>query len=565
MNQVSYFNVLGESIQIKDKKTRNLSKLVDRSNYEVIAQALPTTDRQFTNNYYAQGYAIGKVGDTVISASCFSENTDETKDLLVLYNFNTGKLIGRYNVTMGHANSLAFCTFNSLFYVACSTSDRPFVYGIDINGVIKKSWSGSGATANAIPWAITSQGKYLYVLISGNRLIKINADTMEQEDEAITLPLESTLYTYQGMFSDEDFLYIPCGNTTLTADADKKNSNLIMVFTYEGEFQKYIDVMFPLEVEECDIYNGRCYMQAQTQHSGLICEIGLYQSSPPVTNNPFDKPVNIVYREQTINIDQTYTDFFMDGSTTNPCSSIVWFYLFVKSNTTYVILNFLSDATHNALSVFSDTNYTLNVRGNNHKLLRINYNSSKQLIITNTTFICQNGSVGVLAVTDSVVMTNVTIGEPGSSVKPSRAIDIRGNFEIATLILNCNVEDTNAMLYIFGNGYIRQVTVNATNAGRINIQGCYTADSTFPIDKYMDNNFYNMSFKPCFTRNKAIDITNLRFPCAMSFSAGSVAITGVPSGIDATKITAIICDYIATNKALITIVLTDKTIHQYFN
>lgn len=565
MNNVSFFNILGETISVKDEKTRNLSKLVDNSNYTVIAQALPTETREFANNYFAQGFAIGKIGDTVISATCFTDNTDETKDLLVLYNFNTGKLIGRYKITMGHCNSLTFCTTDSLFYVTCSTSDRPFVYGIDINGAIKKRWTGTGDLANVIPWAITSKDKYLYIMISGSRMIEIDSTTMTHTGNVVTLPLENSLYTYQGMFSDEDFIYLPCGNTTLTADLTKKNSNLLMVFTYEGEFQKYINLTFPLEIEECSIYDGKCYMQAQTQHSGLICEIDLYQSTPPNTGNPFDKPINIVSKEQIINIDETFTGFFMDGSSTNPLSSSVWFYLAVKSNTTAAVLNFLSDATHNAISVFTDTNYTLNLRGNGHKLLRVNYNSPKQLIITNTIFVGENSKPVILAVTDSIIMTSVTIGVANSSIVPSRALDIRGNFEIATLVINTNIDDNSAMFYMFGNGYIRAVTINATQVGRINIQGCYTADSTFPIEHYKNNNAYGMSFKPCFTRSKAIDISDLRFPCAMSFAPGAVAITGVPSGIDATKITAIMCDYISVTKALITIVTSDKQITQYFH
>lgn len=531
------------------------SDLVNESYFSPFAQILPTENRIFNSNHWMQGFTIGEENNRAICCACFTDGTPEGENNTIVFQYmDTGVVKGRYTIRSGHCNSV---TFNgSTYVIACGGGNSTLkqLVEIDSNGNIIQR-----ITFDVTPWAITyNNGKYF--ILDGDNHLSVLSDAFEViESHPITLNHD---YTYQGMFSDDLYLYVPCGNTrVLTAN---KNRNIIQVFYHDGTLYRNIECYYPLEIEECAIYNDVCYLASATQDCCMIVKTDLYKKTASGELGGWEES-HANYITYNMYIDETYTGFLMDGTHNKPFTSLNWFLFLVPQNITTLKLYLLSDCPTHPITTTSPLSYTLNINGNNHKVLRINYNSPNTIIVHDLVVIGETNKASVFCESGRLFAENLVIGEPNSNIIVDRALDLRCPYEINGITFNSNTNGNTALIYILGDGYFLNVTFNTTVVGRVWFGGIIRVDSSFPLDKFIDNNFYQNTYKIEMTPHFDIDINSLFYPCSLSIPPNTVHITNAPAGFDDTNINAIICEYISYNKSLITIIKLDGTVAQVYN
>lgn len=550
------FRKLIESGEINELLLHALnSDIVVDSFYTPYGQVLPTEERIFNSGHWAQGFAIGEENHRPICCNCFTDGTAEGTDNIIVFTYmDTGLAKARHTIRSGHCNSACFNGEN--FVIACGGGNSTLkqLVEIDLEGNIIKRM-----TWETIPWAITyNQGKY-YVLDSDNHLVVLNEDYEMIEEHPITLNHD---YTYQGIFSDDLYLYVPCGNTrVLTAT---NNRNIMQVFYHDGTLYRNIEMYFPLEIEECDIYKNVCYLASATQDCCMIVLTDLYKNNLVGSMGGWEESHGN-YITHTMYVDETYTGFLMDGTRNHPFTSLQWFLILVPSNITTLTLNLLSDCPTHPITTTSPLSYTLRVNGNNHKVLRVNYNSPNTLIINNLIVIGESGKSSVFVDSGRFVTTNLTIGEEESDLVVERALDLRCPYEMNGTVINSNTNGNTPLIYILGNGYMINNTINSEVVGKLNICGNIRVDYTFPLYKFFRSNTYHVTDKINMVATFDIDISELYYPCSLSITPNSIHISNAPEGFTDANINAIICEFIDTNKSLVTIIRLDGTVAQVYN
>ena len=228
-----YFMSLIESGEINQVLRNALEgDLVNDSFYQTYAQVLPTENRVFDSGKYAQGFCIGVENGRPIFCNCFTDGTAEGESNVIVFTWqDTGVVKGRYTIKSGHCNSV--CFNGETYVIACGGGNSTLKQLVEINSdgdIIGRH------TYEQTPWAIAyNRGKY-FVLESDNHLVVLNED-FEQIEQYNMRYING--YTYQGMWADDLYLYIPCGNTrVLTAN---KNRNVIQVFYHDGQLYKNIE------------------------------------------------------------------------------------------------------------------------------------------------------------------------------------------------------------------------------------------------------------------------------------------------------------------------------------
>ena len=333
------------------------SDLVNESNYRPYAQVLPELTRTFNTGYSTQGFAIGEYNGNPVMMNCFI-NTDRTQNEVVFTRFDEGNEaeITRFTIpNSGHMNSACYNPDNEQWYIACAGGSDSSYEIIEVDGSLNGTYFAysmhNSAQASIEPWAISyNQGLY-YVLSNGGYLLKyqrLNDDPVEE------IPIEFIPnVVYQGIYVDDLFMYLPCGNTITTASDQFNNVNYVDVRYHDGSMCKTIDATFPLEMEEIAVYDGVCYMSAATQDAALISKIDLYLNNNWNSLKLADIPGSL-YREFDIFIDETYTGFLMDGLTVStPLSSLAWYYITFPTTASYVRIYLLSDSIH-AFTLYSE-------------------------------------------------------------------------------------------------------------------------------------------------------------------------------------------------------------------
>lgn len=555
-NYVSNFNVLGQNIKVKDNECHTL---VEKSLFSPFAQVMYTNKRIWNYTKYQQGFCIGNVKNRPVCCNCFTDNTSTGSTNVIVFTYmDNGQNIGRYTIPSGHCNS---CTYNKTtgnFMIACSGGNSTVntILEVSVNGGIKHTY-----TLGDSAWAIAYNSNKIYVMTGENTLTVCNANNMNKI-KTFNVSLNSN-YVYQGMFADDLYIYLPNGNTrTLEGTL---NRNFIDVYTHNGKFYKTIELMFPLEIEECDIYNDVCYLASNTQGVGFICKTDLYRKNA----NGFlgDTLINnnnkITY---TINVNETYNGFFMNGSTSNPYSSLLWWNFLMPSNTSVYVINAQSDILTHSFANFSQTNYYVQFNGNGHKLLRINYNCGKKLTISNVTIVGEPNSTFIYIEADKLYMNNVNIGEANTNIICSKALEIYGNYQFENITINCSTNGKSALLYIIGDGYLRKFKIsNNVTVGYTFLCGVIDVDGNFPIVKINNSNYYGISYKINMTLNEDLDLKKLLYPCTLNVVTNTVHFTNAPTGFNDSNIIGIVCENIGSNKSLITLTKLDGAITQFVN
>ena len=342
------------------------SDLVNESNYRPYAQVLPELTRTFSNGYSTQGFAIGEYNGNPVMMNCFI-NTDRTQNEVVFTRFDEGNEaeITRFTIpNSGHMNSACYNPDNEQWYIACAGGSDSSYEIIEVDGSLNGTYFAysmhNSAQSNIEPWAISyNQGIY-YVLSNGGYLLKYQRLDLDPVEE---IPIDFIPgVVYQGIYVDDLFMYLPCGNTIVTAADQFNNVNYIDVKYHDGTRCKTIDVTFPLEMEEIAVYDGVCYMSSNTQNAALISKMDLF------LNNNWNslKLADIsgsLYHEFNIFINETYTGFLMDGLTeATPLSSLSWYYITMPTTASYVRICLLADSIH-AFTVYSEYSKKIVITG----------------------------------------------------------------------------------------------------------------------------------------------------------------------------------------------------------
>lgn len=553
---VSRLQSIVENLDINEDDALNIR---GESLYAPFAQALPTNARVFNSGLGGQGMAIGNFNGAPVLLQCFSDGTvNGTGNIMAFYNMETGTVIGRYNVPSGHCNSACYCPDNDSYFIACgggnSLDDR--IVEIDINGNIK-----SQTTIDGGAWAITYNNGKLYFL-SGSTLNVANRFVDIAESYPITT---ADGLTYQGMFSDDNYLYLPCGNTVYYSD--ETNVNYYEVRNHEGAVLGYIKNAIPFECEEGDFLDGTLYVSCPYQDMAAIFISDLY-------NDKFqgylssEVIMSDVFNSQNLYIDETYNGFFMDGTEDKPYSTLLRYTAFVRSNVSRLTIHLLSDCPTHIFAMQKNTPYQVVLNGHDHSVLRVNWQGSIFLSLMNLVILGSDNATSCLIDVTRCYLDHITFGEANSSITPNRLLEIHGAFEITNITFNQSPSSTNGVgLYIMGNGYMRSITVNVDSWRGNLMGGVIDVDNTYPFQLF-NVDLYGTTYQLQFYLNTSgLDVTTLKTPLSIDVANGNITFVNAPTGYES-GISAIKVDSFASGnrkKALVTMIKTDGTMTQFFN
>ena len=535
--------------------------LVDVSYYDLYAQVLPETNPHLTN-WASQGFCIGQIGSTVVSLNCFVDKNTNDINKLVFTDFLNGAQLGSYSVTAGHANSCCFCPENGHFYVACGGggSARKSIQEYDYGGNLINETAYAGYDF----WSITYHDKKFYAQGGGSRLVVLDID-MNIIDEFI-MENEGSLFTYQGMCCDDNFIYILNGNTILRDSTEPlkwRNINRITAISYEGKNIKNIDVKFPLEVEEGDIYNGKLYLSANTSSRAFIVSSDLYCRNSINCWGRFNNNIGVNEYTQDITVDEDYEGFKVDGSATMPIPALALIDLYSKQAITYLRVNIVSDIkTLTFISLRRVEIPVISFLCNNHIMPNIR-SRSKEMYITDAVFPGQDTYDTIEYHGERLALNNITFGTSGSAIVPRRLLFTTSSIEADGFIVN---QSADYLMYVLGCGYLRAVTINVASAFNILTHGV-TIPNGFPIEqlKYASQDTYANDCYLVTDYNRTIDARSIKVECIISHAGGTL--TNIPAGVSLGSIMAIEYKFyrFTNNRMLATYYLNDDTVvHDHY-
>lgn len=530
--------------------------LVNESLYAPYAQILPQDVRIFDSGLYVQGFAVGELNNRKVSLSCFTDNTPAgTGNILSFNYFDTGELIGRYNVPSGHCNSATFSPESGTFFVATGGGNSNLKTVIEVNpeGAILSTHEFEYA-----PWGITYSNEKFYVLTSGNILIECDSAFNEIRRTNIVTDSE---FVYQGAFSDDLYLYLPHGNTIINP-GNNINRNMIGVYNLDGTFYKTIESFFPLEIEEGAIVDGVCYINSNTNNINLIVKCDLYEQER-VGYLGGSRVLDIVNVIQSLYIDETYAGYKMDGTTGAPLSSLHFWPYFIRTTTGRVNLNLRSDCPTHVLAMFTNCPFTVVVNGNNHIVKRVNWMGCNYLALNRVVIAGETDQVSCHVTVTRFYASNLTFGSADDGITPSRLFEmLNGGFEIDGVTINQTARIT---FYMNGNGYLRNIVCNIEQINRVFFAGVIDVDDTFPYLKLQGANIYGMTYKPEFTLTTDADVKSLFFPAVLNVRPNTITLSNLPEGFTSATVTAIIVEGITRTKALVTVINQSGEITRFYN
>lgn len=555
----NFMQTLVESGELDDMMAVAINgTLVDTSYYKPVGQILPQSTRLFNTGLYPEGFTIGVVNDRPIALTCFTDGTASgTGDVLCLDYFDTGVNISRNNVPAGHCNGACFNSTTGYFYIVTGG-----IAGSPANII---EYSVDGTVNNTIdigydPWAIAWTDDKFYITVAGARLVVCDNDFNILS--ITSLQLDAT-YTYQGMMADSKYLYFPNGNNRTTTSDGKPARNRISVFLHNGQLYKHIEVMIPIEVEGLALYRDRCYASCNSQSAAMIFETDLYTKTADCYIELLDLEPSIVNYIQTIYVDETYAGFKMDGSAGYPVSSLYWWYMCVKPNTTRINVELMSDAADKVFAEFGAMRQYVQLDGHNHKIAHVNWNGCNILGLKDIVLLGENNGVSCHVTASRFIASGLVFGETNSAVTPLRCLEVVGSpCEIISVTFN---QSSSVSMYLIGGGYLRGVTVNIDHLNGVFLGGVFDVDDDFPISKIQVSNNYGMSYHVKCKLGQNLDVSTLYYPMIIDIAPGSYTLTGLPTGVDSDDVTGIIVNAITQNKASLDIYLTDGTVVNKLN
>lgn len=547
--------------------------LVDKSLFNLHGQVIADTLSRFNAMMTTQGMCIGEDGNgRPVLMNTFIDANTNLNEVVFTY-FDTGAEIGRVTgLNLGHGNSCCYNKTNNMFYVACGggTPDNPYVMPIALDGTLGSVVSIDGKSCWAITWnqdkfyCLTGSGTpYLsYLYVTDNNFQILEKYEYWQDEE----------FTYQGLCSDDNFLYLFNGNTIMGSDIEH-NINRCSVITKDGRDIKQVYMAYPLEIEEGDFYNGRLYISSNTTHAAIICESDMYVKNrhcafgEPLDTTDFNKNVN------DIHVDESYMDFLMDGSSDHPLSAITLIILWLRNSTDRIGLKIETDITQlNSLSFRRCPNTIFDIDGQNHKLPNLLFDGGTLYLhdavlpgVTDANTIEFYGKRIVLKSLKFGLDPDMT--DPNNpvydSTRPSRMISTTSNYEIDGITINQNTNTLGVLFYFLGSGYLRTVSIVYPRYNYYALLGMCIVDSTFPLNNL--RNQYRQTYKPGFAldSNATVDYSKLKFPCR--FLRSGATIINLPAGETSSNIWLIDVELSGTVNTVITIHHNDHTESIYFN
>lgn len=556
----NFMQTLVESGELDDMLAVAINgTLVDTSYYKPVGQILPQSTRLFNTGLYPEGFTIGVVNGRPIALTCFTDGTPSgTGDVLCLDYFDTGVNISRNNIPAGHCNGACFNDTTGYFYIVTG--------GIANSPANIIEYGADGTVHNTIdigydPWAIAWSDDKFYLAVAGARLVV--CDNSFNVLSVTSLPIDGNNYTYQGMLADSKYLYFPNGNNRTTTSDGKTARNRISVLLHNGELYKHIEVMIPIEVEGLALYRDRCYASCNSQSAAMIFETDLYTKTADCYIELLDLEPSIVNYVQTIYVDETYAGFKMDGSAGYPLSSLYWWYMYIKPNTTRINVELMSDAEDKVFAEFGAMRQYVQLDGHNHKIHHVNWNGCNILGLKDIVLLGENNGVSCHVTASRFIASGLVFGEANSSIVPLRCLEVVGSpMEIMSITFN---QTSSVSMYLIGGGYLRQMTVNINHLNGVFMGGVFDVDESFPISKIQVSNNYGLSYQIKCRLMENIDVSTLFYPMVIDVRPGSYTITGLPTGVSSASVTSIIVNAITQNKALLQIVTTDGNVYNVLN
>ena len=562
---------IDEKIKELEEMLKNLYKalgevigmdLVDKSLFNLHAQVIGDKNSRFNASMTSQGFCIGEDGNgRPVAMNCFIDSSSNSNEVIFTY-FDNGDEIGRNtSLTMGHSNSCCYNKTTNMFYVACggSGSSVPYVMPITLDGTLGNAISIDGRSCWAITWnqdrfyCLTDSGipykAFLYVCDNDFNIID-RYDFYEDEN-----------FTYQGLCSDDNFLYLLNGNTIM-GDNIEHNINRCSVLTKDGVEIKQVIMSYPLEMEEADFYNGRMYLSSNSTHAAIIVETDMYVKNrhcgfgETFDTTDFNKQIN------EIHVNEDYMDFLMDGTSTHPLSAITLVILWLRNSTDRINLKIETDITQlNSLSFRRCPNTIFDIDGGNHNLPNLLMDGGT-LYLNNAILPGVEDATSLSFYGKRLVINNITFGIVGESVNPGIFIECTSSYEIKGITIN---QAATYMFVLYGSGYIRSFRVtNATGPYLMYVCGDLVTDGVFPFHLVKaDNTWDHIVTAPILThdQNMTYSINDIKYPGVYTKLSGST-INDLPGSVSGTIVYYEMAIY-RTNWRAFTFHMSDNTVVYY--
>ena len=528
--------------------------LVDTANYNFYGQVIPDTNSRFNAQMSSQGFCIGDLNGRPVALNLFIDGVDNT-NLAVFTYMDDGTEITRYTLNCGHANSCTYSPVTGSYYIACGGGGYSGgLLEVTLSGATSHTAFVEGSTV----WAVAYANESLYCLISGGFLVRCDHNFNTLEKYTFT---PDTDFTYQGMFSDGVHLYIPNGNAVNTGDKIR-NIRRITVTDFKANVLKQVYVTIPVEVEEGDFINDRCYVSCNTTNCALIFSMDLKAKS---RKDSFGISYNVMDVNQNgieVHVNEGYgvtdpgNEFFVDGSAAHPLSSLAWIVSWIRNYTDRINIKIDSDILQmNKFSLRLMATSIIDIDGQNHKMPNILVDMGN-LNIKNCIFPGVDGDATIQFFGDRMVLNNVQFDNSDTTVIPSRFVFATGSYEIISMVIN---QKADFMVYLLGSGYIRSISGTLPGKYKMLI-GATATDSSMPFDKiYMSNTLNQANISPIYTTsyNKTFSINDIGYPCLMRV-ATPCTINDLPAGLTVSDLKAIRIDrYVASENV-------DNTIRTYY-
>ena len=512
--------------------------LVDKSLFNLHGQVIADKLSRFNAQMTTQGMCIGEDGNSrPVLMNTFIDANTNTNEVVYTY-FDNGAEIGRVTgLNLGHGNSCCYNKTTNKFYVACGggVSLVPYVMPIALDGTLGSAVSIDGQSCWAITWnqdkfyCMTGSGtpylSYLYVCDNDFQILEKYEYWQDEE------------FTYQGLCSDDNFLYLFNGNTIMGSDIEH-NINRCSVITKDGRDIKQVYMAYPLEIEEGDFYNGRLYISSNTTHAAIICESDMYVKNrhcafgEPLDTTDFNKNIN------TIHVDESYMDFLIDGSSDHPLSAITLIILWLRNSTDRINMKIKTDIMqlHNGSNIGTLAfrrcpNTIFDIDGQSHSLPNLLFDNGT-LYLSNAILPGIDSSTSIQFFGNRLVINNITFGVSNSTVVPDKFIEAYATIEMKTININ---QASKWMFMLNGAGYLRSFTLDPGLTGRYKLllNGGFTVDGTFPITQVIvDKTWDHLTTCSIVTNdaNMTYALADINYPAKVAKITSST-ITDVPSSV----------------------------------
>lgn len=497
---------------------------------------IPNTDWR-TLTYAVQGFCVmktkklGEAEDYVVTV--FRTGDDTSKSIIVCRGLTTGTVKWTTEAAVGHGNS---CTWKGgglasnfgKVYVAVSGDPTNGVVAIDgSDGTVLTTYNltEKSEPPTAICWSETLEA---FIFRSGKNLYK--ADSTFTNVTTIT----NDLYRdpnpfYQGMWCDNTYIY-QCNGHWLTAKYNESyvRQQFVDVHFLDGTFYKRIKMDSFLEIEEGDFTSdGECVIQGNYRSQGWLYWCSIYEN---LTTYESDRKTYLVDylnsgQVRTININEEYDGFFVDGSNSRPLPSVIYLQDYFINTVTQLTINLLSDITQNIN--IKRANCNIQINANNHKVHGFYFSNVNHVSVKNAIINGKNDFENSLLTCFRpmyIALNNVTFKNEDLT-KPSRNIHVVG--QLTLFLTNVTFESPATMNLDATEGafvYSASLTDNTVQSGTDCTYSIGNASSVFESKGTVKQMLYqiagseNMQLLRPLSPAFAVDSNKIRLGCTLHVS-----------------------------------------------